>query len=183
MLFSLFQLSLTPELLTGAAGLSVSFLATLLADRRAILVAQAIAGLAFVLHFLLLGAVTGTLIGLLGLIQIAAAYPTQRGSFLQILFIATLPTALAIAAMTWQGFMSALSAGGFILASLGRWQGSVVRMRLFFLAGTLMGAGHNALAGSAFGLGSDALTISGHVWRLWCEVPGRHPRFNRVWGA
>lgn len=152
---------------TGFAGLAFGTLSTLLTGRRAILSAQAAASSLFVIHFLCLGARTGTMMCLLGLVQMVVRYPERRSRRLNMLFATTVPAALAVAALTWQGPMSALSAGGFILATLGRWQSAVAPMRLFFLSATLVGAGHNALAGSLFGLGADAMALAGHGWSLW----------------
>ncbi|WP_448206428.1 YgjV family protein [Azospirillum sp. sgz302134] len=159
--------SLSLVTVTGLAGLALATLSTLLQDRRAILAAQAGAGALFVLHFLCLGAQTGMLMCALGLIQLATAYPENRPRWLGVVFAMTVPTALVIAAATWNGPMSALSAAGFILGTIGRWQSSVGTMRLFFLSSTVVGAGHNLLAGSTFGLASDALALSGHLWSLW----------------
>lgn len=152
---------------TGLAGLAFGTLSTLVSDRRTILAAQAAAGALFVVHFLCLGAQTGMLMCALGLVQLATAYPDKRPRWLGVAFALTVPAALAVAALTWQGSMSALSAAGFVLGTVGRWQNSVGAMRVFFLASTVVGAGHNILAGSAFGLGSDALALSGHLWSLW----------------
>ncbi|PWC34405.1 hypothetical protein TSO352_16410 [Azospirillum sp. TSO35-2] len=158
---------------TGCAGLVAGTLSTLLGDRRAILAAQATASSLFLVHFLCLGARTGTLMCLLGLVQMAVRCRTRPSRGLELLYGLTVPAALAVAALTWQGPLSALSAAGFLLATLGRWQGAVGPMRLFFVAATLVGAGHNALAGSAFGLASDAMALTGHGWSLWRAGVGR----------
>ncbi len=156
---------------TGLAGLALGVLSTLIQDRRAILTAQAGASALFVVHFFALGAHTGMLMCVLGLVQMATAYPERRPRWLSTVFAMTVPAALAIAAATWQGPMSALSAAGFVLGTIGRWQSTVERMRLFFLSSTVLGAGHDALAGSAFGLASDALMLSGHLLSLWRDRP------------
>ncbi|MBP2293989.1 YgjV family protein [Azospirillum rugosum] len=161
---------------TGLAGLALGTLSTLLQDRRMILAAQAGAAALFVIHFLCLGAHTGMLMSVLGLLQLATAYPEERPRWLGVAFALTVPAALAVAAATWQGPMSALSAAGFILGTIGRWQNTVGTMRLFFLTSTVVGAGHNMLAGSAFGLASDAMVLSGHLWSLWRDRSAtRHP--------
>lgn len=152
---------------TGLAGLAFGTLSTLLSDRRTILAAQAAAGTLFLVHFLCLGAQTGMLMCALGLVQLATAYPEKRPQWLRVAFALTVPAALAVAALTWQGPMSALATTGFVLGTIGRWQNSVGSMRLFFLSATIVGAGHNILAGSTFGLASDALGLSGHLWSLW----------------
>jgi len=165
--------SLSLVAVTGLAGLALGMLSTLLHDRRMILAAQAGASALFVIHFLCLGAHTGMLMCALGLVQMATAYPEKRPRWLGVAFAMTVPAALAIAAMTWQGPMSALSATGFVLGTIGRWQSSVGTMRVFFLSSTVVGAGHNMLAGSTFGLASDAMTLSGHLWSLWRSRPAR----------
>lgn len=153
--------------MTGLAGLALGTLSALLQERRMILAAQAGAAALFVVHFLCLGARTGMLMSVLGLVQLATAYPEKRPRWLGAVFTMTVPAALAVAAATWQGPMSALSAAGFILGTIGRWQSRVATMRLFFLSSTVVGAGHNLLAGSAFGLASDGMVLSGHLWSQW----------------
>ncbi|WP_188051950.1 YgjV family protein [Azospirillum sp. Sh1] len=153
--------------ITGMAGLSAATLSTLLGGRRAILLAQAAASSLFLLHFLLLGAQTGMLMCGLGLIQMAVRVRRQPSRTLGLLYGLTVPAALAVAMLSWQGPMSALSATGFLLATLGRWQTAVGRMRVFFVMATVVGAGHNLLAGSVFGLVSDAMGLGGHCVSLW----------------
>lgn len=169
----LFDCLPTPSLamVTGVAGLTLGTLSTILSDRFAILAAQAGAAALFVGHFLLLGASTGALMCALSFVQVATALPESRPRWLGAVYTLTVPAALAVAALTWQGPMSALAAAGFVMGTVGRWQESVAAMRLFFLAGTVLGAGHNALAGSMVGLGSDALALSGHLWSLWRDRP------------
>ena len=138
---------ISPVAMTGIAGLSATTLSTLLGGRRAILLAQAAASSLFLIHFLLLGARTGMLMCGLGLIQMAVRVRRKPSRTLGLLYGVTVPVALAAAALSWQGPMSALSATGFLLATLGRWQTAVGRMRVFFVMATLVGAGHNLLAG------------------------------------
>lgn len=162
-----YPVTVSPVAATGIAGLSAATLSTLLGGRRAILLAQATASSLFLLHFLLLGAQTGMLMCGLGLIQMAVRIRRTPCRALGLLYALTVPAALAVAAVSWQGPMSALSATGFLLATLGRWQGEVGRMRLFFILATLVGSGHNLLAGSVFGLVSDAMGLCGHCIGLW----------------
>ncbi|WP_434616057.1 YgjV family protein [Azospirillum sp. B2RO_4] len=164
---SAFPATISPVAMTGIAGLSAATLSTLLGGRRAILLAQAAAASLFLLHFLLMGARTGMLMCGLGLIQMALSVQRQPSRMLGLLYGLTVPAALAVAALSWQGPMSALSATGFLLATLGRWQTAVGRMRVFFIMATVVGAGHNLLAGSVFGLVSDAMGLSGHCVSLW----------------
>jgi len=157
-------LSLTT--LTGLAGLALGTASTLIADRRTCLLVQAAACALFAVHYASLGAATGTLMCALGLMQMATAFPEERPRWAGLLFIATLPAGLGVAALTWQGAMTALSAVGFILGTAGRWQRTMVPMRTCYATATLFGAGHNVLAGSVFGLAADALALSGHLWSL-----------------
>lgn len=159
--------TISPVVMTGIAGLSAATLSTLLGGRRAILTAQAAASSLFLLHFLLLGAWTAMLMCGLGMIQMAVRVQRQPSRTLGLLYGLTVPAALAVAVLSWQGPMSALSATGFLLATLGRWQTAVGRMRVFFVMATVVGAGHNLLAGSVFGLVSDAMGLCGHCVGLW----------------
>ncbi|WP_448192469.1 YgjV family protein [Azospirillum sp. sgz301742] len=165
-------LSLT--ILAGLAGLVLGTASTLIGDRRVCLTVQAAACALFALHYAGLGASTGTLMCALGLVQMATAFPSERPRWTGALFLATLPAGLCVAAATWHGAMTALSAIGFVLGTIGRWQTSMLSMRACSAAATVFGAGHNALAGSGFGLGSDALALSGHLWSLW-RLRGRRP--------
>ena len=158
-------LSLTTA--TGFAGLTLGTASTLIGDRRTCLTVQAAACTLFAIHFASLGASTATLMCVLGLVQMATALPDRRPVWLRALFLATLPAGLCVAAATWHGSMTALSAAGFVLGTIGRWQTSMAAARTCYATGTLFGAGHNALAGSGFALGSDALALSGHLWSLW----------------
>ena len=158
-------LSLTT--LTGLAGLILGTASTLIADRRTCLTVQAAGCLLFAIHYACLGAGTGTLMCALGLVQMATAFPDERPRWSGLLFLATLPAGLVVAAATWHGAMTALSITGFVIATIGRWQTAALPMRGCYATATVFGAGHNALAGSAFGLGSDALALSGHLWSLW----------------
>ena len=166
--------ALSPTMVTGLAGLVLGTLSTLIGDRRACLAVQAAGCLLFAVHYAGLGARTGTLMCALGLVQMATAFPATRPRWTGALFLATLPAGLCVAAMTWHGAMTALSAAGFVLATMGRWQTSMTAMRTCCASATVFGAGHNALAGSAFGLGADALALSGHLWSLW-RLRGRRP--------
>ncbi|WP_431859764.1 YgjV family protein [Azospirillum sp.] len=166
-------LSLTTA--TGCAGLILGTTSTLITARRACLAVQAAGALLFAIHYGLLGASTGTLMCALGLVQMATAYPEERPAWTRALFLATLPAGLCVAAATWHGVMTAFSAIGFVLGTVGRWQTSMGAMRGCYATATLFGAGHNALAGSMFGLGSDALALSGHLWSLWRQKTKRPP--------
>jgi len=158
-------LSLTTT--TGSAGLVLGTASTLIAARRPYLAVQAAACVLFAVHYASLGAGTATLMCALGLVQMATAFPIERPAWIRALFLATLPAGLCVAAATWNGMMTACSAAGFVLGTMGRWQTAMLPMRGCFATATLFGAGHNALAGSVFGLGSDALALSGHLWSLW----------------
>lgn len=166
-IFTGHSFTLSPVAATGIAGLSAAALSTLLGGRRAILLAQATASFLFLVHFLLLGAQTGMLMCGLGLIQMTVRLRRQPCRLLGLLYALTIPAALAMAVLSWQGPASALSATGFLLATLGRWQSAVGRMRLCFILATLVGSGHNLLTGSVFGLVSDAMGLTGHCVSLW----------------
>ena len=152
---------------TGLAALVLGTVSTVLSDRRTILLVQAAGCVLFVFHYHALGARTGMMMSGLCLLQMAAAYPQVRPRWCAALFLSTVAAGLAVAAATWQGPMSALSALGFTLGTLGRWQARVVRMRLCFAVATLAGFGHDLLAGAVFGMAASTLGLTGNLASLW----------------
>ncbi|MGQ9368091.1 YgjV family protein [Azospirillum sp. ST 5-10] len=158
---------------TGLAALLIGTASTVMTDRRSILAAQAAGCLLFAFHYYGLGARTGMMMSGLCLMQMAAAYPAVRPRWCPALFLATVAAGFAVAAATWQGPMSALSATGFALGTLGRWQTRVRRMRVCFVVATVAGLGHDALAGAVFGLAAGVLGLSGNLVSLWRLT---HPR-------
>lgn len=158
--------------LAGSVGLALIVVWPLLRGRRAILAGQAASALAFVLHYLLIGAATGAAMASLSLVQAVTAWPAVRPWWCGALYGATVPALAVLAATTWAGPASAWAAAGLALATLARWLRRPCRMRAaFFLAGACWIA-HDFIAGSLFGLSADALCMAALVLGHLREIRG-----------
>ena len=161
----------------GALGLVLGFAAGLMPHRAAILVASAACSACFALHFLRLGALTGSAMCAVSVLQSLAAArfgdPARRPAWFAPFFAGSVCVVLGTTAATWAGWPSACAGIGALLAMRARLQGEPDAMRRSFLGASLAWAGHNLLVGSAFGLTCDLLTLSGLV--LAMARAGRSP--------
>ncbi len=129
------------------------------------LLTSAACATAFGFHFLKLGALTGTAMCAVSMLQSLVAAtaigPDRRAAFVAPLFAATSLLAACLTLTTWNGWPSACAGIGALLATAARLQGDARAMRHLFLGASLSWAGHNLLVGSVFGLTCDVLTMSG----------------------
>jgi hypothetical protein len=161
----------------GALGLLLGFAAGMMPRREAILLASAACAASFALHFLRLGAHTGTAMCVISVAQSLAAArfggrarrPAWFAPFFGLGFVAV----LGLTAATWNGWPSACAGIGALLATRARLQTEAGAMRRLFLGASLAWAGHNLLVGSAFGLTCDLLTISGLLVAMGRSAGGR----------
>lgn len=161
----------------GALGLVLGFAAGMMPRREAILVASAACAASFGLHYLRLGAHTGTAMCALSVLQSLAAArfgarvrrPAWFAPFFGLGFLAV----LGLTAATWNGWPSACAGIGALLATSARLRTEAPAMRRLFLGASLAWAGHNLLVGSAFGLTCDLLTISGLLVAMGRASGGR----------
>ncbi|MCK2054449.1 YgjV family protein [Methylobacterium sp. 37f] len=151
--------------LFGTLGLLLGFIAGIMPHRHGMLLASAACAACFGLHYLHLGALTGTAmcgIALLqNLVSVQAVRPTGRAAWVAPLFAATTLMAASLTVITWNGWPSACAGLGTLLATAARLQGDPQAMRRFFVGASLCWAGHNLLVSSVFGLTCDLLTLSG----------------------
>jgi hypothetical protein len=158
--------ALTPAEMLGAVGVACGCLWGLFRSRRTILLIQCAGALSFALHYVLLGSATGAAACIVGVLQSLAALRLE-GRPLAAAFGLTGIAAAVSVWLTWSGVPSLCAALGTGFACAGRLQREPQRMRLLFLACSSVWVGHNALMGSAFGLTSDALTLTGLGIGLW----------------
>lgn len=149
----------------GMAGLCLGFAAGIMPRRRWMLLASAACAACFGVHFLNLGALTGTAMCAISVLQnlvsAQAIGPERRAAFVAPLFAATSLVAAWLTLTTWNGWPSACAGLGALLATTARLQADAQVMRRLFLGASLAWAGHNLLVGSVFGLTCDVLTLSG----------------------
>lgn len=164
--------------LFGTLGLLLGFAAGIMPHRRGMLLASAGCATAFGLHYLHLGALTGTAMCAIALLQnLVSAHaigPQGRAPWVGPLFAATTLVAAGLTLATWNGGPSACAGLGALLATAARLQGDPQGMRRLFLGASLCWAFHNALVGSVFGLTCDLLTLSGLTLAL-LRHQRRHP--------
>lgn len=149
----------------GMAGLCLGFAAGIMPRRSWMLLASAACATCFSVHFLNLGALTGTAMCVISVVQnlvsAQAIGPERRAAFVAPLFAATSLVAAWLTLTTWNGWPSACAGIGALLATTARLQSDARAMRRLFIGASLAWAGHNLLVGSVFGLTCDVLTLSG----------------------
>jgi hypothetical protein len=163
--------------LFGTLGLGLGFTAGIMPRRDRILLASAACAAAFGVHYLTLGALTGTAMCAISILQSLVALTCLgrpgRSSWVPPLFAASTLAAACLTAATWNGWPSACAALGTLLATGARLHAAPKPMRLLFLLASLCWAGHNLLVGSVFGLTCDLLTIFGLTIALLRALPAR----------
>lgn len=163
--------------LFGSLGLSLGFTAGVMPRRDRILLASAACAACFAAHYLILGALTGTAMCAISVIQsLVSLYcvgTPGRSVWVPPLFAASTLAAACLTAATWSGWPSACAALGTLLATSARLHAAPQTMRLLFLGASLCWAGHNLLVGSVFGLTCDVLTIFGLVIALLRAIQAR----------
>ncbi|MFT5052809.1 MAG: hypothetical protein ACI8QZ_004247 [Chlamydiales bacterium] len=130
------------------------------------LIAQVVASFFFGTHYLLSDAWTGAGMNLIAMLQALLAIPLGNRPGFRIAYLVTLPVIGAVVWISWAGLPSAFAAAGFALISLGRYQLSPVRFRIFMLAAIPAWVAHNILVGSIPGLIADACAMASGAWML-----------------
>lgn len=152
--------------LFGVAGVCFGAGWALFRSKATIIALQALCSASFITHYLLIGAVSGAGMSSLSLSQSLMIASGRRGRVLTVVYWSTLPVMMALTALTWHGPASLASAIGLTLAACGRWQTSVLRLRLFFVAGALAWIVHDTLVGSAFGCTANIVNLCFNLWGI-----------------
>lgn len=150
----------------GAAGIALNFAWPLLRGRKAMLAAQAVAGLFFLAHYWTIGAWTGGLVNGLAALQALAAVPLGERPGFRLVYLATLPAIALALAFSWQGWPSLCAALGMAGISLGRYQLRQMPFRVVLVSTIPFWTAHNLLVGSLPGLLSDLLVTSASLWAI-----------------
>ncbi|MBD8906254.1 YgjV family protein [Methylorubrum zatmanii] len=163
--------------LFGGLGLCLGFAAGMMPRRSAILLTSAASSACFGLHFLRLGAQTGTAMCLVSVMQgvVAARWigAEGRAAWVAPLFVASSLVAACLTLATWNGWPSACAGLGSLLATTARLQLDPQAMRRCFLGASSCWLAHNTLVGSVFGLTCDLLTISALLIALLRASPAK----------
>ncbi len=164
-----FEIGLLPNAL-GLFGVACNVGWPFLRGRSAMLWGQTVGCVAFALHYLLLGAHTGSLMAALAGLQAVLAIPLGRDPRFRVIYLATLPVIAAAMVLSWMGIASAFVAVAMGVTSVGRYQTNEVPFRAMMLACIPFWSAHNVIVGSIPGLLSDALSFAAGAWMLWVTV-------------
>ncbi len=145
----------------GFAGLILAILSFQKKERNGILFFQIMASLAYFVHFLLLGAVTGAIMNLLGATRNYIFSNQEKGwagkPFWLYLFIAVYVLA---AALTWKGPYSLLPMAGMIVGTVSFWIKDPKVTRLVFLLSPPCWFMYNLISGSIPGMATEIFTAA-----------------------
>ncbi len=171
---------MTPSFAIGMLGAAFAILWPLCRTRTSMLLMQSGVAVFFALHYVLEGAVTGAVMNGLGLAQGLLAIPLGDKPLFRVAYLATLPLIAFVLVMTWAGAPSAFAAVGFAMISLGRYQLSTVRFRMFLLIAIPCWMLHNASVGSVPGLIADTFALGTSAWMLRRDLQRERARRQKV---
>ncbi len=160
------ETALLPNLL-GFSGVALNVLWPFLRGRTAMLWGQALGAFLFGLHYVLVGAYTGSIMATLAGLQAVLAIPLGTRPGFRKIYLGMLPVIALGLALSWQGWPSVFASIAMAVTSIGRYQTEVLRFRALLLACVPFWTGHNLIVGSIPGLSSDALTIASGGYMLW----------------
>ena len=130
------------------------------------LLGQVGVSLCFLAHFALIGAITGAIMNALSALQALLAIPLGEHRSFRYAYLATLPVIAVVLALSWTGTSSAYAAIGLALISIGRFQLSTTRFRVFLLAAVAPWVAHNVAVASVPGLIADTCAFSAGLFAL-----------------
>ncbi len=144
-----------PAVLTGFTAAFFLTVAPLFPSRRAILISQLAAGIAFASHYAVLGIAVASLVNCLGCIQTVAAMLAGRSRAFNRLGYALIVMMMGVGLWFWQGPISLLSVTAMTLIALARMQQCQIRLRLLLLAGGVFWMAHDYLSAAWIALAAD----------------------------
>ncbi len=157
MIHSLLPYGVVTQLL-GFIAIGFSVAVFQLNRRHLMLILQMLARLLWAAHFFLLGAVTGSAMGLLGAFQSFAYYKAGNKRDAHIPILSAL-SFVAATVFTWQGPRSLLPLGGALIGVLAFWQINPRHIRLLALPGSGCWFIYSVLSGSYAGMTADILVL------------------------
>ena len=150
-----------PAQLVGAAALLIIIISYQFNDRKHIVFLQFFSGIFFSIHYLMLGAATGGIINVIGVIRAAVffykgKYKWSSVAFWPILFSAS---GFVIAAFTWQGILSLLPAVAFTCTAIALWSQNPRISRIFFMSSSVLFIIYNFVSTSYSGVVTELIAI------------------------
>ena len=150
-----------PAQLVGVSALIIIIISYQFNDRRHIVFLQFFSGIFFSLHYLMLGAATGGIINIIGVIRAAVFYFKGRYKWSSsvlwpILFSAS---GFVIAAFTYTSLLSLLPAVAFTCTAIALWTQNPRFSRLFFFGSSIFFIIYNFASTSYSGVVTEAIAI------------------------
>jgi hypothetical protein len=153
-------MELTVELAATGLGLAAAGMLVgcpLIASLQRVLQVQILIGVAFALHFLLLGILPAAAMNILAAVQSAAALAAIRRPSFGMASYGIIPLMWAAGALFWSGPLTVLAVLAMTVVALARLMAREIPMRVTFLAGSALWFAHDALAGAWIPLCADLL--------------------------
>lgn len=142
-------------------------IATVQWRREQILFTQLIANGFWVVHFLLLGALSGAAMNVVGAIRSYVFYKTNHDRRSVLVLWAVLGLVLVAGMLTWQGWVSLLPIGGMITAVIAFWQLKEQRLRLLIFTSAPLWLAYNIIVGSYGGVANEIMLMVSSGIALW----------------
>ena len=162
----------------GFLGLGFVAIGFQLKTRRSILLCQFFGALSFVVHFLLLGAPTGALINLVGVMRALLFQKYSEAARPQWPLVLVIGMFILAGIVTWEGVISLLPMFAMIFSSYGFWQRSPRRVRQIVMTSPPLWCIYNVLSGSIAGTLTELVNFTSMivgVWRYRKRVPLEAP--------
>lgn len=143
----------------GAIAVIISLSIFQVNNRRTMLLLGTIAALLYSVHFLLLGALTGAVMNLIGAVRgyvFSRVAPSRRTVWVLLLFCLIAAGATWV---TWQGWYSLLAASASILAGVALWQRKTENVRRLYMVSNPLWFVYNLITRSYPGMFVEVVLI------------------------
>ena len=150
-----------PAQLVGVVALIIIVISYQFNKRKQVILFQFFSGIFFSIHFLMLGAVTGGVINIIGVVRAAIYYykgkhPLTSSNFWPTAFSVI---SVLIAVFTWESILSLLPAAAFICTSIALWVQNPKMTRSFCLSSSLLFIVYNFVSASYSGVITELIAI------------------------
>lgn len=135
--------------------------------RKTILSVQILASITWVVHFLLLGAISGAVMNSVGVLRSVSYFKFQTEPRPFWLPWAIGSVAVIASIFTWQGVVSLLPLIAMLLAIYGLWQKDEQKIRICLLLCIPLWFAYNLIFMSYAGMASDVLALVSGLIALW----------------
>ncbi len=146
----------------------ISFSSLQSGNRRRILLLQFLCCILWVIHYILLGAATGALINLLGLLRAAVCAYNDRQWAKSPLWLVFFLICYAVSPLlTWDGPHCLLLGGAMILTTVALWVNDMRLTRLLYLCNSPLVLAYNLIAGSWSSALIEVFALTSFIIALW----------------